>query len=167
MEIYNSRSVSDIPNELLLARDIFLNESTRFEQTSLKKVTDYYHIFLYKHANSSESSTFLAGERNIPAIDYIYNTIGVTRHSLSELSIFLLDNINLVDINTTFVVLCTDDLNGIMAIFEDSTTVCRNCGIKCTEYSRYICTKCNLARFCSLNCQQEYWKIHKVNCINI
>ena len=159
MDTYNSRRVEDIPNSLILSRDIFLTECNKYETMFPNwSHSKYYHMLI---ASPDTTITCASSEKDMSPIEYIYNVIGVPIEQLSELSVFLLRNLNKIDMICTFVILCTNELNGIMILFENSTKVCRNCG----ETANLICSGCKLARFCSKMCQASYWTLHELQCI--
>lgn len=42
--------------------------------------------------------------------------------------------------------------------------ICSNY-ILCSNKSKFLCSNCKLADYCSRKCQQEHWKVHKLTCM--
>eukprot|EP01084_Bolivina_argentea_P204732 349673_1 len=48
--------------------------------------------------------------------------------------------------------------------FSSNSTWCYNCFVSGQQYHLLVCSKCKLAKYCSVKCQSENWKYHKKTC---
>lgn len=47
----------------------------------------------------------------------------------------------------------------------ESKIKCTGCKKDITKNDKYVCKDCSLATYCSAECSQSHWDIHKVNCV--
>ena len=81
-----------------------------------------------------------------------------------NLNVCKYDELTIPTMDTKFTCskICLDKL--IQDLTHVEYSFCSYCHM--SKNKLYICSHCNIAKYCSIYCQKEHWKQHKNTCVN-